>query len=1030
MRVLSSEEIFKELMIDYVSFPKEGEEPKLTNVRFKDLIPEFSGGPRRCSDISDEFLYKHQLDAINALREGKNVILTSGTGSGKTEAWAIYALMERKKVLVMYPTLALSVDQIDRLISYYSALRLKDRVVQVDRPTVKELGDFKIRRAVKRALLVITNPAFLLMDLKRYVSKRACRFRSELPYLEGFLEDVDLIVIDELDFYGSKRANLILVMIEVLVKYILRKAPQIVVLTATLANPEDLAKYLTSITGRETCLIKGEAFRVSNRSYIVLGKNLEDLRRYVIENYLEFVDDDYVKAIIKNPKRFPYYVHEVIEYLKSKGIYGLPHPYLDIGELLSRYVNDEGITLVFTPSIRTAEKIARRIKDKLSPELRDLVRTHHHLIPKGVRRTIEEEARNGKVKVLVTVRTLLQGIDLGNVIRVVHYGIPLDVREFHQREGRKGRRKTIPFTESIFIPVFESDRRLLSLGEEGLKEFANIPLEHVIINPNNKYVKMFKALFKVLYGASLSDDEIKLLKDLNLVTEYKTLTGVSIRLSDEGVRVWNNLNFYEFGPPYGYTKLIRDEEGERPIDEISTRDVIYCFQPGCFDLSSDAIVTEVFRRRVYIERLSTALEKYGFLDEANRFYETVKYRWGERPDIKSDLIKGNLMSRVNVLVEPPKNGFGKIIEGPMNVTWVLESSRPRFKKLLDTIVVIHDRESITLNARTRGYYEDFTYGYVYETSFGEDPNILRAGLAFIKLVLRLSPRYRLSLRELNYAVACAMPKQPLIYLWEGECCGITELIDWSDVRKEVMRFEPTPLSSILLWFIDEDVARYISELGIGWGQLRSYALRVLDYIEGITYLRIKDLGIIKVPKPSRNLKIVSAFIFDVKLGNDKVIYLIAKYDGEDAKSHVFEVTAGSIPYELVRSVNDLVSECVEHEYTLVTLGNELIKYCENSKVCSILINTLENERRLYDVMRLGKEVLGVDLITFSDIASLINYELTVEPMEVVKLASNSRTLSSKYLYERLISLLRTYGEERSRLIYIFYLALRNLSKTT
>lgn len=1021
MNVLHSGELFKKLMIDYLEYCEEEESPKLAGIKFKDLIPELEKGFERCKALSNEYLYQHQYEALNALMEGKNVILKSGTGSGKTEAWAIYALKNKVKALVIYPTLALSADQIHRLYEYYSSLRLENKVVQLDRPTVNRLGTQKIKYLITNSLLVITNPAFLLSELKRIAMKQK-------TFLKEFLKDVDLIIIDELDFYGSKGANLLIVMIELLSKYLTMKNPQIVILTATLANTKELVNILNEVTGRDTKVIEGKAFKVRNCNYLILGKNIEELRSLLLKKYLRYIDSELVKKIIKSKDKFMFYVHDILGYLREKGFKELPLPYLDIGELLSYYVKyGDGITLVFAPSIRTAEKIVKKVRELLEYNEKEKIYSHHHLIPKHVRRKIEENARVGNVKVIVTVRTLLQGIDLGNVVRVIHYGIPLDIRELKQREGRKGRRKYIPFTESIYVPIFESDRKLVSLGINEFQKYIELPLENVVINLKNKYVLLFKALFKIIYGTPLSHDEERILKELNLVKEIKTLTGITYVLNDEGNKVWNEFNFYEFGPPYGYIRLLRINNEIKPIDEVSKKDYIYNFQPGCFDLSSESIVTEISARKIYLDGVDNAIRNYSYLESAYDYYTAIKYRWGEVADIKNDLVKGNLVSKVNILTFPPQEGFGKIIEKPLNVQWIVESSKPKFRNFLNTIIVTHERESIVVSTKTKGHYEDFTYGYKYETEVGDDPELLRVGLAFIKLILRLSPKYRLSIHELNYSIISTLPHQPLIYLWEHECSGVTKLINWDDVRKEINSFNPSPLASILLWFIDEDASRYIMMKELSWDDVKKASLKVLNYIEGVTYLRLKDFGLIKVPKPSKDLNLVSTFIADVELINlNKTIYVISKFDGKKCLTYTTEAaTLDGIPYDLVENAKDLISEIIENNLLLITAGDELIKICNHSRICKILLKELMNNGNLYDVINQGKRKLNVDLLTLRDISKLLNFNFSVDPLEIIKLSSEIKYEKSKRK-EELIKLIKKYSCECAKLIYMFYLVLSHV----
>ncbi len=62
-------------------------------------------------------LYSHQADAINKIRQGKNVVIVTPTASGKTLAFNIPVLEAISKdnkatALYLYPTKALTNDQL------------------------------------------------------------------------------------------------------------------------------------------------------------------------------------------------------------------------------------------------------------------------------------------------------------------------------------------------------------------------------------------------------------------------------------------------------------------------------------------------------------------------------------------------------------------------------------------------------------------------------------------------------------------------------------------------------------------------------------------------------------------------------------------------------------------------------------------------------------------------------------------------------------------------------------------------------
>ncbi|MDK2383186.1 MAG: DEAD/DEAH box helicase, partial [Candidatus Korarchaeota archaeon] len=325
-------------------------------------------------------LYSHQVEALKALEEGKNVILISGTGSGKTEAWFFYAA-KGKRALAIYPTLALANDQVRRLEEYSKALGISSQVIDARRRTIliKELGRSGLRTKISNIDLLITNPAFFMTDLKRMATKGS--------YLSDFVRGMDLLVVDELDFYGPRELALIVSMMRI-ISLLVEKSPQFVILTATLGNPEELAECLTSINARETVIIRGKPFRVRNEVYLVLGKNMERIwevvQRYRDELLSLPIGGD-LREAIADYKRFERDVYRVVELLRSVGI-EVPQPEMDPAEVIYHYSEDDGVTLVFTRGIRSAESLKRRLKTEFGMED---VASHHHLVSKEEREEIE-----------------------------------------------------------------------------------------------------------------------------------------------------------------------------------------------------------------------------------------------------------------------------------------------------------------------------------------------------------------------------------------------------------------------------------------------------------------------------------------------------------------------------------------------------------------------------------------------------------------------------------------------------------------
>ncbi len=753
-----TEEVLRRLQVSYEVYRERGSRPKLSNKRFLDVFP---WAPK---NLLESYLYEHQLEAHEALDRGENLILISGTGSGKTEAWAFHALSRGKRVLALYPTLALSDDQLKRLRSYFG----DDKVLKVESGVVSSLRGAKGRRILRKRVMlsqvVVTNPAFLMADVKR--------IPAGLSYLADFLEEVDLIVIDELDYYGSHGASLLVGVLSFLIE-VLNVNPQIVVLTATLGNPEELAGALTRVNERETSVVRGNPFKAENVTFLIKDKRSE----------------------VKLP------------------------------ELLAELVRDDGVTLVFTRTVDEADRLAAKVRERLPKRLVKLVESHHHLVPRAKRRDIEKRARKGEVKVIITPRTLIQGIDIGTVKRAVHYGLPFDVREFKQREGRKGRREGM-VSETVIVPISKWDYELLG-SKDLLRRWMGLPNESVLVNPGNKYVKLFSALFKLKspkHFLKLSDEEIKLLKELELVEEVDKERVPDV--NDRGEKVWRSLNFFNYGPPYGYRR--QDVYGNLlSEEELALSDVVEKFQPGCIDRSTYMIVVDWrIKERTVLEappdRLWSPVKKE--VDKAVEKYERFKLSLKEKPNFRKDFYSGKVTSYVSLKVVPPK-GFGLLQKIPTEVRWVVEGDTPVQAAKDGVVKFVYPVKSIKLNVPVKSKGLIYTYAKVVQLPPSYDEMKVRAGMAYLLSLMKLG--LNLSAHLIRYNTAFSGTSGQLI-LWEPNPVGILEMIGlWRRLEGIVREHEPDELTFMYMWAVDKEAAHYASKFSKE--ELKEVALSILRF---------------------------------------------------------------------------------------------------------------------------------------------------------------------------------------------------------
>jgi ATP-dependent helicase Lhr and Lhr-like helicase len=107
----------------------------------------------------------------------------------------------------------------------------------------------------------------------------------------------------------------------------------------------------------------------------------------------------------------------------------------EIYDRLSKLIETHKTTLVFVNTRRLAERVARHLGERLGE---DFVTAHHGSLSKEHRLGAEEKLKTGKLKALVATASLELGIDIGHVDLVCQLGTPRRISTFLQRVGRSG----------------------------------------------------------------------------------------------------------------------------------------------------------------------------------------------------------------------------------------------------------------------------------------------------------------------------------------------------------------------------------------------------------------------------------------------------------------------------------------------------------------------------------------------------------------------------------------------------------------
>lgn len=349
-----------------------------------------------CKGITQ--LYSHQAEAINNLRDGNHVIVSTSTSSGKSLIYQIPMLHELEKDpesrgMYIFPTKALAQDQrrsMKELLKYLPGL--ENTIVETfdgDTP-MKERNYIR-----EEGRIIFTNPDMLHITI--------------LPQESGwrsFLQNLKFVVVDELHVYnGLFGAHVAFIMrrLRRICAAVGNRKVKFISCSATVANPEEHMKTI---------------FGVDNVKLTDYDGSPSGRKEFICWN---------------TPYKDP-----------GDPTSGRGDAFAETARLICNLILRGVRTIAFCRVRKQCEVLLAAVRAEFinleRPECGSLVMGYRGGYAAQDRRQIESEMFGGKLMGIVATTALELGVDIGSLDAVVTMGFPYTIANLRQQSGRAGRR--------------------------------------------------------------------------------------------------------------------------------------------------------------------------------------------------------------------------------------------------------------------------------------------------------------------------------------------------------------------------------------------------------------------------------------------------------------------------------------------------------------------------------------------------------------------------------------------------------------
>eukprot|EP00834_Sanchytrium_tribonematis_P005398 NODE_324_length_9702_cov_1.027491.p1 type:complete len:874 gc:universal NODE_324_length_9702_cov_1.027491:4346-1725(-) len=475
-------------------------------------------------------LYSHQCEAIQLIRQGENVIVSTSTNSGKSLVFQILTIEKCLKdecstFLYIFPTKALANDQLKSIRKLLHELNLNINADTYDGDTLQDQKS-KIR---DQSQIIFTNPDML-----------HCAILPHHEKWKHFLANLKFVVLDECHIYDGTFGGHVM--------FILKRLNRI------------CAKYNNL---QVQCL--GFSATINNAA-----------------NFFEVLTLKKCKSVeqnqpLTNTKHLMMWNPPFVTGRRGSGrLMGISQA----SELAIFFAKRRIKTLVFTQFRRQCEQLHFEINKKLKEngflDYCKYFSSYRAGYKFDERRLIESRFKSGDLICVVSTNALELGIDIGGIDVVIHLGFP-GFSSYIQQLGRAGRRNQ----ESLSLLVANGDHILDQYWMNHPNEFFELKLSDIIVdykNPSLQWDHAACAAAELPLSLEEYNDFIKegnfnhLIEDKSLYyynrLKYDNIPQLSINIRGN----------------YEDTYKLMDKRSNTLIEEIEEFRAFFTLYPGCIHL--------------------------------------------------------------------------------------------------------------------------------------------------------------------------------------------------------------------------------------------------------------------------------------------------------------------------------------------------------------------------------------------------------------------------------------------------------------